>query len=222
MHLPLLRGEQHIVLVGADLHPDDAVARLELHRDLAVAVDAGEVGKLVAAHVARLGGEHDVELFPLRLVFRQRQDGRDLLAFRQRQKIDHRLALALDARFGQAPDFELVGHAGRGKEHERRMRRRHEDEVDEIFLARRHARAAFAAAALHAIFVERRALDVAGMGHRDGDVFALDQRLVLDLDFGIDEFGHARRREFGADFLELGCGRSAARAAANAGCRDSP
>ncbi len=64
---------------------------------------------------------------------------------------------------------------------------------DEILVARRHAGAAFAAAALHAIFGERRALDVAGMGDGDGDVLALDQRLVLDLDFGVDQFGLARR-----------------------------
>ena len=66
MHLPALCREQHIVLIGADLHADDAVAGLQLHRDLAVAVDAGEIGELVAPHIAGFGGEHDVELFPLR------------------------------------------------------------------------------------------------------------------------------------------------------------
>ncbi len=72
-----------------------------------------------------------------------------------------------------------------------------EDVGDEILLARRHAGAALAAAALHAIFGERRALDVAGVGDGDRHILALDQRFVLDLDFGVDEFGQARRREFG-------------------------
>ena len=115
----------------------------------------------------------------------------------ERQQIDHRLALALDARFRQAPDLQLVGHAGGGEEQQRRMRRGDEDDGDEILLARRHAGAALAAAALHAIFGERRALDVAGMGDGDGDILALDQRLVFDLDFGVDQFGLARRGEFG-------------------------
>ena len=67
---------------------------------------------------------------------------------------------------------------------------------DEIFVARRHAGAALAAAALHAVFGQRRALDVAGMGDGDGDILALDQRLVFDLDLGFDDFGLARRGEF--------------------------
>ena len=74
---------------------------------------------------------------------------------------------------------------------------------DEIFLVRRHAGAALAAAALHAILGERRALDVAAMRHGNGDVLALDQVFVFDLDFGIDDFGPARRGEFVAHRREL-------------------
>ena len=107
------------------------------------------------------------------------------------------LPLPCDARFGQPPDLELVGHAGGGEEQQRRMGGGDEDVGDEILVARRHAGAALAAAALHAIFGQRRALDIAGMGDGDRHVLALDQRFVLDLDIGVDQFGLARRGEFG-------------------------
>ncbi len=61
------RGEQHIVLIGAGLTPTMPSPASELHGDLAVAVDADEIRQLVAAHVARFGGEHDVELAPIPL-----------------------------------------------------------------------------------------------------------------------------------------------------------
>ena len=38
-------------LLGGKLHADDAVALVELHRDLAVAVDLDEVGELVPPHL---------------------------------------------------------------------------------------------------------------------------------------------------------------------------
>ncbi len=117
-------------------------------------------------------------------------------AFRQRQQIHHRLAPALDAGLGQPPDLQLVGHAGGREEHQRRMRDGDEEMGDVILFARRHAGAAFAAAALHAIFGDRRALDVAGMGDGDRDILALDQRFVFDLDIGIDQFGQPRSCEF--------------------------
>ena len=60
---------------------------------------------------------------------------------------------------------------------------------DEIFFARRHAGAAFAAAALHAIFGKRRTFDIAGMGDGDRDILALDEVFVFDFDIGFDEFG---------------------------------
>ena len=70
----------------------------------------------------------------------------------KRQQIDHRLALAGDARFRQPPDFQLVGHADGGEEQHRRMGVGDEQAGDEILVPRRHAGAAFAAAALDAIF----------------------------------------------------------------------
>jgi 2-oxo-4-hydroxy-4-carboxy--5-ureidoimidazoline (OHCU) decarboxylase len=45
----------------ADADADDRVALVQLHGDLAVALDADEVAELVAPHAARAGGEHDVD-----------------------------------------------------------------------------------------------------------------------------------------------------------------
>ena len=67
----------------------------------------------------------------------------------------------------QAPHLHAVEHAARGEEQHRRVRGGDEDLRDDILLARRHARAALAAAALGAIGGERHALDVARW--RDGD-----------------------------------------------------
>ena len=83
------------------------------------------------------------------------------------------------------------------------MGRRHEDMRDEIFFARRHAGAAFAAAALHTIIGQRRALDIAGMRDRNGDVFAFDEVFVFDFDFRFDEFRQPRRGEFVFDVVQF-------------------
>ena len=76
-----------------------------------------------------------------------------------------------------------------------------EEAGDEILLLHRHAGAALAAAALRPVGVERHALDPAGVGHGDHHVLALDQVLVVDLAFLLDDLGPARRRELVADRL---------------------
>src|SRR4029079_7403639 len=45
-------GEQHIVLLGADLHINNGLTFFELHRDDAGAAHVGEIRELVAAYVA--------------------------------------------------------------------------------------------------------------------------------------------------------------------------
>ena len=196
-------GEQEIVVLGAGGDADDAVILRQLHGDLAGLVDLHEVGQGIAPHIARLGGEDHMQLFPFAFVG-QRQDGGDALAFRQRQQIHHRLALARDAGLGQPPDLEFIGHAGGGEEQHRRMGVGDEQGSNEVLIPCRHAGAALAAAALHPVIGQRRALDIAIVRDGDGDVLALDQRLVLDLDLGVDQFGLAGRGEFfphGAQFV---------------------
>ena len=67
--------------------------------------------------------------------------------------------------------------------------------LDEIFVARLHAGAARAAAALHCVGGDRRALQVAGMADGDRHLLVGDQ--VFQLDFGgfvFDAGCGARRR----------------------------
>src|SRR5262249_31421439 len=73
----------------------------------------------------------------------------------------------------------------------------------EILIARRHAGAALAAAPLRAIGRERHALDVALVADGDDHVLALDQVLVLDFAFHLENFGAARGAELGFDRAEL-------------------
>ena len=190
--------QQYVVVHAAKLNPDDAVVRRQFHRDLAGLLDVGEIRQFVTPHVARLGGEQNLQPVPGGFLFGQRQDRGDALAFLKGKQIDHGLAAALDARLGQPPYLHAIDHADRGKEQQRRMRIGDEDMRDEIFLARGHAGAAFAAPSLDAVFGQSRALDIAGVRHRDGDVLTLDQVFVFDLHFGVDDLGPARRRELRA------------------------
>ena len=105
--LAVRRRQQHVVVLGADLHVDDLFARVELHRDLAGAVHLGEVGELVAPDGAARRREDHVELLPLLFVFRQRHDGRDALALFERQDVDERLAARLRRGGGSRQTFSL-------------------------------------------------------------------------------------------------------------------
>ena len=129
------------------------------------------------------------------LVLGQRHDGGDGLALLERQDIDQRLAARLRRRQRQPPDLLLVDPAARGEEQHRRVGGGDEQPRDEILVARLHAGAALAAAALRPVGRERHALDVAEMRDGDDHVLALDQVLVLDLAFLIDDHGAARRGE---------------------------
>ena len=75
------------------------------------------------------------------------------------------------------------------------MRGSHEQAADKVLVAGLHPCPALAAAALRAIGRERHALDVAGVRDRDHHVLALDQVLVLDLAFLLDDDGLARGGE---------------------------
>ena len=196
MHWPPRGGQQHVVLLGADLHADDRLALVELHGD-----DAGAAARrrnptaCCAAPCRAVVANITSSLSQVALVLGQRHDGGDALALLERQDVDQRLAARLRRRQRQPPDLLLVDLAARGEEQHRRMRDGHEQPGDEILLARLHAGAALAAAALRPIGRERHALDVAGVGDGDDHVLALDQVLVLDLAFLLDDLGAARRGE---------------------------
>ena len=129
------------------------------------------------------------------LVLGQRHDRGDELALLDRQDVDQRLAARLRRRDRQPPDLFLVDAAERGEEQHRRMRRGDEQPRDEILVARLHAGAALAAAALRPVGRQRHALDVAEMRHGHHHVLAVDQVLVLDLALLLGDHGAARRGE---------------------------
>src|SRR5262245_25436547 len=173
------RRQQHVVVLGAGLNGDEPVALLQLHRHLAVGLHLDEVGELVPADRAFVGGEHHGHLVPPLLVLGQRHEGGDGLALLQRQQIHQRLAARLRRAQRQAVDLELVGDARGGEEQHRRVGVHYEQLGDEILVPRRHSGTALAAAALGAIARQRHALDVAAVGDGQYHVLALDQ--VLDV-----------------------------------------
>ena len=132
------RRQQDVVVLAADLHVDDVVALVELHGDLAVAVDVDEVGQLVAAHTAGGRREHHVQLVPVLLVLGQRHDGGDALAPCSGSMLTSALPRAWGAVERQPPDLLLVDLAARGEEQHRRVRGGHKEARDEI-LARASA-----------------------------------------------------------------------------------
>ncbi len=74
-----------------------------------------------------------------------------------------------------------------------------EKPCDEIFVARRHARAAFAAAPLRAVGREWHALDIAAMADGDDHILFLDEVLVFHLALDVEDLGAARRGELFLD-----------------------
>ena len=186
--------EQDVIVLGQQLDADQAVGGIaflaivavlavadrELHGDLAGGRHVGEGVHRVAPDRAVGGGEHDVQAAPFLLILGKRQDGGDGFALRQRQQVDHRPALGVGAALGQAPDLHAVDAAEVGEEQHRIVGRGDEQLGDRILVLGRHARAALAAALLLAEQGQRRALDVAGHGHRHDHVLDLDQVLVLE------------------------------------------
>ena len=197
-------GEQNVAVLGRRAHADQAVAVVQLHRDLAVAVDAGEVGQAVAPDIAAGGGEQDEQIRPGLLVLGQRRHRGDRLAGGERQQVDQRPAPRLRRADRQAVDLHLVGDAAAGKEQHRRVGVGDEQVGDEILLLRRHAGAALAAAALRPVGRQRHPLDVAAVADRDDHVLALDQRLDVGFELAVLDLGPPRRAEPLPDLQQFG------------------
>jgi hypothetical protein len=171
----------------AGLDADDALALVELHGDLAVAVHLDEVGQLVAPP-CRAWWRTSRRASPTRLVLRQRHDRGDALALSSGSRLTSALPRACGAPAAAArPSSCRPCRARRRTAPACACWRR--TAGDEILVARRHAGAALAAAALRPVGGERHALDVAGVGDGDDHVLALDQVLVLDLALAVDDLG---------------------------------
>ena len=92
------------------------------------------------------------------------------------------LAFAGGADVGNFIDLEPVDAAFVGEDQNVGVGGGDEEMLDEIFVARLHAGAAGASAALHAVGGDRRALHVAGVADGDGDLLVGDQ--IFENDFG--------------------------------------
>ena len=167
----------------------------ELHRDLAVRLDVGEVVERVPPHVAVGGGEDDLQARPFLLGHVDRQDRRERHALRDRQDVDDRLAAGVAAAERQPPGLQRVDHPLGGEDEECGMGVRDEEPGDEVLVLGRHALRALAAAPLRAVLGQGRALDVAAGGDGDRHVLALDQVLVVEVGVPVDDLGAARHGE---------------------------
>ena len=189
--LAALGRQQHVLVLGTDGDVDEAVALVELHRDLAIGLDRHEIAEPVTPDATAGSREHDELVFGLILVFGQGQEGGDGLTRLQRQNIDHGLAPCLRRARRQAVDLELVDHAARGEEQHRRVGVADHDLRHEVLVAGGHARTAFAAPALRAVGVQRHALDVAAMGDGHDHILARDQVFDVVVGFVVLDGGPA-------------------------------
>jgi len=122
---------------------------------------------------------HHDELVFLELLDRQRR--RDFLAWFHRDEIRDRLALAVRADVGNFVHLQPVRPAAVGEDHDVGVRRGDEEVADEIFVARAHADAPLAAAALIPVGGDRRPFDIAGVADGNGHILFGDQRLDAQL-----------------------------------------
>ena len=133
---------------------------------------------------------HDDELVFVELLHGEHRG--DLLAVFHRHEVGDRLALAAGADVGNLVDLEPVGAAAIREDHDVGVRRRDEQVADEVLVARAHADAALAAAALVPVGRDGGPLDVAGVGDGDRHVLFGDQVLDAQLaGLAFDDLGAA-------------------------------
>src|SRR5207302_8421484 len=113
-------------------------------------------------------GEEDVFVFFFEIA--HGQHGADGFAGLQSDQVADVLAFAGGAYVGNFVDLEPVDAAFVGEEQDVGVSGRDEKVFDEILVAGLHAGAADAAAALHAVGGDGRALHVAGVAEGDGDL----------------------------------------------------
>ena len=147
------------------------------------------------------GGEEDVLAFFFEVA--DGQDGADGFAGLQVEQAGHGFAFAGGAHVGDFVDLEPVDAAFVGEAEQVGVGGVDDELGDEVFFARLHAEAAGAAAPLLAVGGDGGALEVAGMGDSDGDLFVGDEVFELQLGGLVDDLGAALVAVFVADGFEL-------------------
>ena len=146
----------------------------------AVGAHVHELAQLRFLHQAVAGGEEDV----LVLFFEIAHGEHGLYGFAglQADQVADVLAFSGGADVGDFVDLEPVDAALVGEDENVGVRGGDEEMLDEILVARLHAGAARASAALHAVGGDGRALHVAGVADGDGDLLVGDE--IFEDDFG--------------------------------------
>src|SRR5262249_3963552 len=178
-----LGGDHDFARAVGATRGDDGVAVLEPD-GLDTAGAGMRIGlELGLLHLSLRRAEEDVAA---RAKITHRHARRDLLAVAEREQVDHRFAFGLAPALGDLVHLQPMHLAEIGEEEEVRMRRGDEKVLDDVLFLCLHAGDALAAAALAAIRLHVRALDVARA--RNGDDHLLVGQEVLDRQLG--RLGH--------------------------------
>lgn len=164
------------------------VALVQIDGDLAALSLVLEVRKRRPLDNAVLG-HHGEEC---RLVkARHADDCRHLFVGGQLQDVDKVLPLRGSGRLGDHERLARMHLARVGEHHEVVVTAHGDHALDEVFVLGCHADDALAATMLRCVGVGRQALDVAGMGHGNDAVVALDQILKKDVVCRLHDLGAA-------------------------------
>src|SRR5437762_2316590 len=175
---PDLQHAHHRAVAAAGLDVDDALTRAALQP---VFLERRPLTVAALGHGEDLGALlHDVARDDLVALVHldAAHAGGHRLALAEREQVDHGLALGLAPALGDLVDLQPVHLAEVGEEEEVRVRGGDEEVFDDVFLFRLHASHALAAAALAAVGLDVRALDVARA--RDGDHHLLVGEEIFD------------------------------------------
>src|SRR5882724_10414211 len=177
---PELGGDHDLARAVRAARGDDGVTVLETD-GLDAAGARVRIGlELRLLHLPLLRAEEDVAAAGAEVADGHARGHR--LALAEREEVDHGLALGLPAALGDLVDLQPVHLAQIGEEEEVRVRRGDEEVLDDVLFLRLHARHALAPAALAAVGLDVRALDVPRA--RDGDDHFLVGEQVLDGEVG--------------------------------------
>ena len=203
---PASSGRQHEIRVRRHLrHPYQRVTGIELHGDLAVHVDRGEIRHPIAADVTRASREHQFGSgFRVSPIRRLRQHGRDLLLAVDAKHVDDWSAARLRRAQRQVVHLPAMNDPVRREEQDRVMGTGREHVGDKVVVLDRHRGAPLAAPALRAVGGQLCTLYVTIPCKRHHHVFALDQVVAVGILITVNDFGSARCPKLIPNLLQLG------------------
>ena len=185
-------SQEQIVRLPAGGDADQMIAFVQLHRNQPGSTHVAEIAELVAPHAAAGGAKNQMEIFPQRLVLRQRQYSGDGVLTEVGQQVHERPALRRRTRFRQPPNLFAIGLAAAAEEQHPLVGVGVEAADHDVVAPRARRRPAAPAAVLLAERFQRCALDepVAGNGHYH--LPGLDQAFIVLVRHRVHDAGLAR------------------------------